>query len=140
MRDDFRVRFGDEAMIGLSQAVFQLKIVFDDAVVNDDDAPRAVAVWMRVLFRRTPVRGPARMADAVSAVEWRQADRLFQIAELALGAANLKVVAFVNDRDASRIVAAIFEFTQPVNDDGYDLLVTNISNNATHKEFLCSIF
>jgi hypothetical protein len=40
----------------------------------------------------------------------------------------------VNDRDPSRIVAAIFKLTQSINDDWHDLLVADITNNPTHNE------
>ena len=75
---DLGVGFGDEVVIALAQSLFELKIVFDDAVVNDDDAAGAVAMRMRVLFGRTAVCGPTRVADAVSAVEWTQPDRLLR--------------------------------------------------------------
>ena len=51
MRDDFCVGLGDKLMVGLAQPLFQLQIVFDDAVVNHDDAPGAVAVRVRVSLR-----------------------------------------------------------------------------------------
>ena len=44
------------------QLVLQLEVVLDDAVVNDDDAARAVAVRMRVLLGGTAVRGPSGVA------------------------------------------------------------------------------
>ena len=37
--------------------------------MHDDDAARAVAVRVRVLFSRPAVRGPARVAEAIVAVE-----------------------------------------------------------------------
>ncbi len=49
--------------------VFELEVVFDDAVVDDDDAAGAVAMGMGVLFRGAAVRCPARVPDAVSAIE-----------------------------------------------------------------------
>ena len=39
----------------LTQALFELEIVFDDAVVDDDDASGAIAMRMRVLFGWTSV-------------------------------------------------------------------------------------
>ena len=132
MRYNFRVRFGDEAMVAFAQAVFQLQVVFDDAVVDNDYATRAVAVWVRILFRRTPMRSPARVAYAVSAVQWIQPYRFLEIAKLSFGSTNLKVVLFINHRDASRIVAAIFQLSQPLNNDGHYLFIANVTNNATH--------
>ena len=54
--------FGDELM-------FELQIIFDNAVVNDDDFTGAVAVGMGIFFGWPAVRGPARVADPVHSVE-----------------------------------------------------------------------
>ena len=51
------------------QLLLQLEVVLDDAVVDDDDPAGAVAVRMRVLLGRPAVRRPARVADAVVALE-----------------------------------------------------------------------
>ena len=71
VRDDFGIRLGDELVAFLFQFVLQLDVVFDDAVVHDDDLARAVAVRMGVFFGGAPVRGPARVAEAVDAVDRR---------------------------------------------------------------------
>src|SRR5690242_21105218 len=99
VRDDLSVGFSDEVMIGLAEPFFELQIVFDDAVVNNDDAAGAIAMWMRVFFSGTAVRGPARVADAVSAVERTQANDLFEVAQFSFGATDFEVVFFVDDRD-----------------------------------------
>ena len=69
MRNDFGICFRDETMIRLTQSLFELKIVLDDAVMNNDDTPGTVAVWMRVLLSWTTMCGPARMSDSVSSVD-----------------------------------------------------------------------
>jgi len=56
-------------MIFLTQIFFELEIVFDDAVVDDDDPARTVAMRMGVLFSGSTVGGPARVADAIGPVE-----------------------------------------------------------------------
>ena len=50
-------------------SLLQIEVVLDDAVVDDDDLAGAVAVRMRVLLGRPAVRRPARVADAVVAVD-----------------------------------------------------------------------
>ena len=69
VRDDLGVGLGDEAVAFLLQLPLQIEVVLDDAVVHDDDLARAVAVRVRVLLGRPAVRRPARVADAVLAVE-----------------------------------------------------------------------
>ena len=63
--------------------MFELEIIFDDAVVDHHDVALAIAMRMRVLFGGTSVRGPARMADTVGAVDGVQANGIFQIPQLA---------------------------------------------------------
>ena len=74
--------------------VLQFEIIFDDAVVHDDDFAGAIAMRVRVFFGGAAVRGPARVADAVDAFEWALADRFFQIAQLAGGAADIELAVF----------------------------------------------
>jgi hypothetical protein len=100
--------------------------------VDDDDAASAVAVRVRVLLGGAAVRGPARVADAVGPVERLEPDGLFEVAQLALGAADVEASALVNDRYPGRVVAAVFELPQPVEDDGHDLLVSDVADNAAH--------
>jgi hypothetical protein len=72
------------------------------------------------------------MADAVSAVERAETDRLFEIAQFSFGAPDLELVVFINDCDPGGVVAAIFEFPQPIDDERHHLLVPDVSNNSTH--------
>ena len=63
---------------------FELEVVLDDAVVDDDDPARAVAMRVRVLFGRPAVRGPAGVAEAVQRRRAAPAAiGLFEIDELA---------------------------------------------------------
>ncbi len=75
------------------ELALQLEIVFDDAVVDHDDAPGAVAVRVGVLFRGPAMRGPARVANAEGAVERMLAQNLFQIRELARRAPQTQACA-----------------------------------------------
>ena len=130
--DDFGVGLGGELVAFFDELALQGKVVFDDAVVHDHDASGAVAMRMGILFRGTAVRGPARVADAVGAVERLQADDLFQVAQLAFGAANLQTVAIAAHRDSGGIVAAIFQPPQALDDDRDHPLLANVSHDAAH--------
>ena len=46
VRDDLCVGFRDEMMIGFAESFFELEVVLDDAVMNEDDAAGANAMWM----------------------------------------------------------------------------------------------
>src|ERR1700719_860225 len=130
--DDFSVGFSGEFVAFFDELTFQRDIVFDDAVVHDDDGSGAVAMGMRVLFGGAAVSGPAGMADAVGSVERLEADDFFEVAQLAFGAADLQAFTIAADCDPSRVVAAIFQTPQPVDNYGHHTLLTYISNDATH--------
>ena len=83
MRDHFGVRLGDELVPFELELMLQLQIILDDAVVHHDDVAGAIPVRVRVLFGGTPVRGPARVADAVRPIQRIHADRVFQISQFA---------------------------------------------------------
>src|SRR4249919_3675271 len=101
--------------------------------MNDDDLTRAVAVRVGVLFARTPVGGPASVADPVGAVEWLETDRFFQIAQLAFGAANLQPFPVAGHSDPGRIISAIFQATQTIDDDRHHALFPDVSNDPAHE-------
>ena len=67
--DDLGVGFGDELVALGGEFALEVEVVFDDAVVDDDDAAGAVAVGMGVLFGGAAVGGPAGVADAEGAVD-----------------------------------------------------------------------
>ena len=88
--DDFGVGFGDELVALRGEFALEVEVVFDDAVVDDDDAAGAVAMGMGVLFGGAAVGGPAGVADAEGAVERMLAQDFFEIAEFAGGAADFE--------------------------------------------------
>ena len=110
-----------------------VQIVLDDAVVHHHDVAVAIAMRMRVLFGGPAVRRPARVADAVGAVDRVQPDGVFQVAQLARGAPHRQVMVAVQDRDAGRIVAAIFQAPQAVQNDRDRLPVPDVADNSTHN-------
>ena len=91
--DDFSVGFSDELVALGGELALEVEVVFDDAVVDDDDAAGAVAMGMGVLFGGAAVGGPAGVADAEGALEGMLAEDLLKIGELAGGAAEFKFVA-----------------------------------------------
>ena len=78
--------------------------------------------------------GPARVADAVGAVDWLQPDGFFEVAQLAFGAADLQPVPIAGYSYSGRVIAAIFKPSQSVEDDGNDTLLADVTNNTAHAE------
>ena len=131
VRDDLGVGLGDELVPLALELVLQIEVVLDDAVVDDDDLAGAVAVRMGVLLGRPAVRRPPRVADAVVARDRVQRDDVLEPRELA-GAAPQLDGAVVHDRDARRVVAAVFEPPQPVDEHRDDFLGSDVSDNPAH--------
>ena len=99
--DDFGIRFGGELVAFLNQLFLQAEIIFNNAVVYNDDLAGAVAMRMSVFFRGTSVSCPASVANAVAAFERLQADGFFQVAQLAFGAADLQFVPIAGNGNSS---------------------------------------
>ena len=64
---------------------------------------------------------------------------LFEVAQLAGRAANLELAFLGDDRDARGVVAAIFEFAQPLDDDGDDLFRADVADNSAHAAGLLTL-
>ena len=75
------------------QLLFQHNVILDNPVVHDHHPPRAITVRMSVFFSGSAMRGPASMADAISAIQRLETNDLFQVAQLALGAPDLQAFA-----------------------------------------------
>ena len=80
VRDDFGVGFGGEGVAFGLQAVLQLQVVFDDAVVHHHHVAVAIAMRMGVLFGGPAVGGPAGVPDAERAIHRAEPDGIFQVA------------------------------------------------------------
>src|SRR5664280_876712 len=133
IRDSFGVGLGTKFVAFVDQLLLQRDVVLHNAVVHDNDLAGAIAVGMRVLLRGAAMRGPAGMADAVGAVERLQADDLFQVAQLALGATHLQATAVAGYGNAGRVIAPVLEAAQAVNDDRHNSLLSDVSNNPAHN-------
>jgi hypothetical protein len=58
---------------------------------------------------------------------------VFEIAQLTFGPLNLELVIHIDDRNAGRIVTAIFQLAQAVNNQRHHLFVSDVSDYSTHK-------
>src|SRR5262249_54020374 len=91
----------------------------------------AVPVRVGVLFRRAAVGGPARVTDAVVAGDRVVVDGIFERRELA-GASSQLDISVVHDRHAGRVIAAIFEAPQSVDQNRDDLFGADIADDPAH--------
>ncbi len=108
----------------------QCRGVLDDAVMDDRDAAGRVAMRMGVAVARFAMRRPAGMGDAGRAAEARRQDLLeFAHPALAFGQAQL---AAAGDGDAGRIIAAIFEPMQSLDQDRRRVALADVTDDAAH--------
>ncbi len=132
VRDDLGVGLGAEAVAQILELGAQQVVILDDAVVHDGDAvPRHVR--MRVAHRGNAVRRPARMRDADVARDRRLLDSLLQHFDLADRAQPGQRAARIDDRKARRIVAAIFEAPQSLEQDRNDITLGDDTYDSTHE-------
>ena len=132
VRDDFGIGLGDERVALPLKLLLQIEIVLDDAVVNDDDLARAVAVRVRVLFGGPAVRRPPRMADAVVAGDRVQAVMTSSSRDSLPALRRKSMIAVVHHGHARRVVAAVFEPPQSVDEDRDDFLRSDVADNPAH--------
>ncbi len=111
----------------------EFQVVFDDAVVDDDDASGAIAVGVGVFFGGATMRGPAGVADAVSAVEGVVAEDLFDVFELTGGTAEFELFfSGAADSDSGRVIAAVFEAAQAFEDDWNNFFRADVTDDSAH--------
>src|SRR3990170_6108203 len=89
----------------------EIEIILDDAVVDNDEAARAVAVRMRVLFGWTAMCGPPRMPQAVVACDGVGRQHFLEPREFARAAPHIQS-AVGDQRNAGRVVAAVLQAPQ----------------------------
>jgi hypothetical protein len=131
--DNFCIGFGDELVAFFFEFALQVHIIFNNPVVDDDDIPRAVAVRMRVFFRRPAMRGPARVPNAIGSVDGRLANHFFQVVQLAGSAANLYLSLCVHDGDARGVIPSVFEAAKSIQNQGNNFFRADVSDDSTHR-------
>ena len=112
------------------------QVVFDDAIVHHDDVALTIAVRVGVLLRGTSVGGPARVADAEGPIDGVHPDGFFQVAQLALGAADGELLVIAVNREPCGIISAIFEAFQAFQNDRNRAMSTDVTDNATHNSII----
>ena len=131
VRDHLGVGLRGEAVTLGREPRLELEVVLDDAVVDDHDAPLAVLVGVGVLLGWPAVGGPARVSHAPLAGERLPGQALGQIAELA-GRAPALQHASGHDRDARRVVTAVLEAAQAVENYGDGVAPADVPHDAAH--------
>src|SRR5437870_13391923 len=116
VRQDLRVGFGGENMAFGHQAVLEIEIVLNNAIMCNVESSRTIVVRVGIGFARPSVRGPTRVADsafdgAVGGIglpvlflqRFNPADRTDDLG-----------LPFVDNGDTTGIVAPVFEPFQAI--------------------------
>ena len=128
---DLGVRLGHEAVALRGEPGLELEVVLDDAVVDDDDPARAVLVRVGVLLGRATVGRPARVAEAPLPGERVGGEARREVLELPRGA-SAHDGAVLHDRDPRRVVPAVLEPPQALEDHRDGVLPTDVAHDAAH--------
>ena len=121
---------------------FRVEEVLDDAVVDQRQAAARVEHRVGVALGGRAVGRPARVAEAVAAAQVVALELLDQTVELALGLDRVEL-AVAHHHHAGRVVAAVLEPAQAVDQQRHDLALTEISDDAAHafsSALACAFF
>ena len=115
------------------QLIAKLLVVLDDAVVDENDAAALVGVRMGVFAGHRSVGSPARVADPAVAMNRLVDDQLGEVLDATDRLADLEG-AVVAEGNTGRIVAAVFQTAQPVQEDGRRFSRADVADNSTHNK------
>ena len=132
MREHLRIRLRLEGVPFLHELILQHVVVFDHAIVAEEERAALVAVRMRILIGDAAVRCPARVRDAHGPGGRRLLDEFRKIGDAPDAFAHFDLPA-VEHRDARRIVPAIFQAPEPVEEDGDRSFRTDVADDAAHR-------
>ena len=132
MGDRLGVGLGGEGVPARLEPVAQLAEVLDDPVVDDRDLARAVAVRVRVQVVRASVRRPARVGESDGRVRGPVGDGGLEVDQLAGALLDEQVAGVVHERDPGRVVAAVLEPLEALDEDRARLPRTGVADDAAH--------
>ncbi len=134
VRDDLGVGVGAHLVAARLQLGAQGREVLDDAVVDHRDPRVVVEVRVGVAVVGGPVGGPAGVTHPGGGrgqLEREAGQVFFEVGQLAGALAGLQHPAG-DERDARRVVPAVLQPPQPVDDDLERGLASDVSHDAAH--------
>ena len=129
MSQDLGIGLGFEGVAALLERLPDGARVLDDPVVDDGDAAGLVGVGMGVQRGGRAVGGPARVADAGMAGRAVTVEVIGQVRELAGLLLDEDAALVGADRDSGRVVAAVFEAPQALDQDRRGVSRTDVSDD-----------
>ncbi len=114
------------------QPVAELAEVLDDPVVDDGDVAGAVLVGVGVEVVRSSVGRPAGMGQADRGMRCPLGDRGLEVGQLAGPLLDEQVAPVVDQGDPRRIVAAVLQAPEALDQDRPRLAGSRIADDAAH--------
>ena len=124
LRDNFGIGIGDKGSALCDELLFDLLVIFNDAVMDERDL-LAASVRVRIDIRGFAVGGPAGVPDADRAL--RAADGIHFIGKIC----ELNCIVD-NNSDAGGVIAAVFQLGKPVQQHCRTVALSDIANDSTH--------
>ncbi|MNZ69025.1 hypothetical protein D3C78_873100 [compost metagenome] len=100
--------------------------------MNNRELRSIINMRMRIHIRRLPMSCPACMTDSDTSDKRLFAQQAFEIRQTPLGFRNFQAVLRV-DCNTCRVISAIFQLLQSLDQNVLRAAITNISYNSTHK-------
>ena len=132
MGEHLGVRLGVKNMALLFKLRPKRKVVFDDAVMDQHQAPALVKMGVGVLVGHAAMGRPTGMADAQIPVRGTCRNDFRKVGDPSDGLPHFEASS-VKSGDARRIIAAIFETTQTIEQDRNGVCPADITNDAAHR-------
>ncbi|MNC44207.1 hypothetical protein D3C75_931040 [compost metagenome] len=137
--NNLRIRFGSKVASSGNQFFLKVKVVLNNPVVYDREFLTLVGMRVGVLIGRFTVGCPACMPDSGAAGKRSSFQSGFQVRHASLCLNNLK--AFLGKHgNPGRIIPTILQLLQSLYQDPLRILITDISYNTTHNNFLRPIY
>jgi hypothetical protein len=137
MSENFRIRIRSEIGVAiLNQLIFQRLIIFDDSVVGQGKPPTGVKMRMSIFIGHFAMGRPTGMADPERARYRFPRNQLGERGDSPRAFPRLDLMMSIDDGDAGRVIAAIFEAPKPIEQNRRRFRAPDITDNSAHMASL----
>jgi hypothetical protein len=126
MSDAFCIGIGHKMIPLVCQPFPQMKVIFNNAVVDNSNIARLIRLRMGIDIRWLTMGSPTGMPYPDRAGDWMFSYSFLQIFQPALGFHDVQD-AMVVDSYSSRVIAPVFQFSEPIKKNGGCFFYTDVS-------------
>jgi hypothetical protein len=125
------ISLGKEFVPAAKEFFAKRGVVFDDAIMDNSQLAGLIEMGMGIGIAGQSVCGPARVADAEGAMNWKLLDKFSKSGDAADAFANLEA-AMVEQAKTGGVIASIFEPAQALNQQWRGIFFADVSDDAAH--------